>query len=608
MFCNCSSCLVNGNYVVREAKDWVSASKSAVEYYMDPRNFMDEEHIFQFESTAYDGTQTKEGVEAILKGTWMYDSLITYRTTGQNVKVYDGTTKYSDVIMKAASDFGINAYYLASKIKQENGGATASATAVNGSTAPFQGIYNYYNIGAYSGAKDGLAWAAGFLKSNKNTVLYSDYDTNTQTPTGTQTPISSGQYMTWRANKGNCYYVRLYNESGGYTEGASGYVYVSDCSTKYLGDTSTGYGRPWTNPYKAIYYGAKYIAKSFANQNTGYLQKFNVSPTSSSKYSNEYMRNVSAAASESSLTYKGYSNAGILGLTRTFYIPVFGNMSNDVGSTAITINDSTQSSVTVSWNACDNAQGYQVQTTDASGNWVDYTYTNETSLTIENLNKASRFSLRVRGYYQNGNDIVWGPFAQINLATKPDKTSKVTLSATDTTVTVKWKKISGVSGYRIYMYDSKSKKYELYKTVEKGSATSVKLSSLKPNKTYKIKVAGYIKVDNVKYIGSKSGSVSIKTKNKGVTLSSAKSSKKKKINVKWKSRTGISGYEVMWSTSSNFKKNFLSVKVSGAKKTSKTLTTAKSKKNYYVRVRAYKKNGKKYTYYSWSKTIKVKVK
>ena len=47
--------------------------------------------------------------------------------------------------MKAAQDFGLNAYYIAAKIRQENGGATASATAVNGSTSPFQGIYNYFN-------------------------------------------------------------------------------------------------------------------------------------------------------------------------------------------------------------------------------------------------------------------------------------------------------------------------------------------------------------------------------------------------------------------------------------------------------------------------------
>ncbi len=213
MFCDCHSCLKNGNYVIREASNWVSASKTAVEYYMDPRNFLDEKQIFQFESTSYDGTQTKEGVEAILVGTWMHDSLISYLTTGQSQKTYDSTTKYSDVIMKAAQDFGMNAYYIASKIKQENGGRTnASCTAVNGSTSPFQGIYNYFNIGAYAGAKDGLAWAAGFLKANTNTMLYSN-DPNVDPTGGVATPISNGQYMTWRANKGNYYYVRLYNRN-----------------------------------------------------------------------------------------------------------------------------------------------------------------------------------------------------------------------------------------------------------------------------------------------------------------------------------------------------------------------------------------------------------
>lgn len=74
-------------------------------------------------------------------------------------------------------------------------------------------------------------------------------------------------------------------------------------------------------------------------------------------------------------------------------------------------------------------------------------------------------------------------------------------------------------------------------------------------------VAAYKSADNIKFVGTKSGALSIKTKNKSVTLKSAKSSKKKKINVKWKKRSGVSGYQVMWSTTSNFKKNFLSTKV-----------------------------------------------
>lgn len=609
MFCNDNECFTDGNYIIKEGKDWVSASQSAVEYYMDPRNFLDEEQIFQFESTAYDSSQTKEGVEAILKGTWMYDSLISYRTTAQKVKIYDSSTKYSDVILKAASDFNISAYYLASKIKQENGASTASAVSVNGSTAPFEGIYNYFNIGAYSSSNDGLAWAAGYLKSNKNTVIYSDYDSKTSTPTGTQAPISSGQYMTWRANKGNCYYVRLYDEvRGRYVEGVSGYIYTSDCSTAYIGNSASSYGRPWTNPYKSIYYGAQYIAKSFSTQNTGYLQKFNVSPASNKKYTNEYMKNIKGAAAEAKQTYKGYYSAGILESARTFYIPVFDNMPNDVGTTQINLNSYSENSVSISWNEAFNAAAYQVQMTDANGNWFDYAYTQQTSLSISNLQPGFAFSVRVRGYYQNGDQIVWGPFYQIDLATKPEKVKNVTLVAGDSTIKVKWNYVPNASGYKIYIFNSSTGKNKLYKTVDNPLASSTKLTNLKPNKRYKIKVCAYISVNSLQINGKRSNPVSVKTKNKPVTISSAKSKKSKRINVKWKKRKAISGYEVMWSTSKNFKKNFLSVKVSGAKKSSTTLKTARSKKNYYVRVRAYKKSGKKYKYYSWSKTIKVKVK
>ncbi|MCD7796287.1 MAG: hypothetical protein LUG95_01290 [Clostridiales bacterium] len=57
MYCSCSSCYVNSSYAVQEGSSWVSASETAVKYYMDPRNWLDEKHIFQFESTSYDGTQ-----------------------------------------------------------------------------------------------------------------------------------------------------------------------------------------------------------------------------------------------------------------------------------------------------------------------------------------------------------------------------------------------------------------------------------------------------------------------------------------------------------------------------------------------------------------------
>lgn len=72
----------------------------------------------------------------------------------------------------------------------------------------------------------------------------------------------------------------------------------------------------------------------------------------------------------------------------------------------------------------------------------------------------------------------------------------------------------------------------------------------------------------------------------------------------------ITAYEVQYSTSNKFsKKATKTVVVKGKGNTSKTISKLKSKKTYYVRVRAYTdqtNNEKLYT--PWSKTVKVKVK
>lgn len=91
----------------------------------------------------------------------------------------------------------------------------------------------------------------------------------------------------------------------------------------------------------------------------------------------------------------------------------------------------------------------------------------------------------------------------------------------------------------------------------------------------------------------------------------AKSTKKKAVKVTWKQiYKDVTAYEVQYSTSNKFsKKTTKTVVVKGKGNTSKTISKLKSKKTYYVRVRAYTdqtNNEKLYT--PWSKTVKVKVK
>lgn len=83
---------------------------------------------------------------------------------------------------------------------------------------------------------------------------------------------------------------------------------------------------------------------------------------------------------------------------------------------------------------------------------------------------------------------------------------------------------------------------------------------------------------------------------------------KKSITVKWKAQSeNVSGFEVQYSK----KKNFKSAKkktVNNAGATSKKIKKLKSKKKYYVRVRAFNKTELGKLYSSWSKAKKTKAK
>ena len=86
------------------------------------------------------------------------------------------------------------------------------------------------------------------------------------------------------------------------------------------------------------------------------------------------------------------------------------------------------------------------------------------------------------------------------------------------------------------------------------------------------------------------------------TITSVKS-QSKAFTVKRKKKSGITGYQIQYSTNSKFKKGNKSIKIKNAKTRSKKITKLKSNKKYYVRIRTYK--GKKYS--KWSKVKSAKI-
>lgn len=258
-------CTDNGIYNVEIDKGWVNASKKAVEYTMDPRNFLNNVRIFQFEKLSYDpNTNSKDGVEKILYGTEFYNRQVSYRTwNGQTVNMQE---KYSDLIWNAGIYSGVSPYHLASRIKQEVG-PFITHNSISGTVSGFEGLYNFYNIGATSSTEP--------LGAIKNGLQFA-------------------------------------KDGKGASEEVKANLII-----------------PWNTPERAIKGGAVFIGSSYISvgQNTLYLQKFDVNDDRGGNlFWHQYMTNCLAPYSESSGIHKAYSSNGMLSSSIGFIIPVYENM------------------------------------------------------------------------------------------------------------------------------------------------------------------------------------------------------------------------------------------------------------------------------------------
>lgn len=203
---------------------------------------------------------------------------------------------------------------------------------------------------------------------------------------------------------------------------------------------------------------------------------------------------------------------------------------------------------------------------------------------------------------------VWYQGAMPNISAQPPvpnaSPKKVTgvklMKRTNTTLTFTWNKQDSATYYNIYKYDFDNDEY-VYLGSTQGNVNSYYISGLPEGSYNKFKVSAVV----LGVEGAKSAVYKEVNTPKKVKIKLAKSTKQKKITYKWK-KVNCTGYQYQWSTSKNFKKNYLT---KTTKNTSVTIKTSKSKKTYYVRVRAYVKhpNGTKY-YGKWSTVKKVKVK
>lgn len=129
---------------------WSYATAYAVQYYLDPRNWLKEDYIFQFELLSYNSsTQGIATIQKVLANTFMSgfiqpDSEHNYEEMGLT---------YAQAFNDIGISIGVSPVHLATRVYQEQG-ATGSSELISGTYPGYEGYYNYYNIQASGSTRE----------------------------------------------------------------------------------------------------------------------------------------------------------------------------------------------------------------------------------------------------------------------------------------------------------------------------------------------------------------------------------------------------------------------------------------------------------------------
>ena len=184
----------------------------------------------------------------------------------------------------------------------------------------------------------------------------------------------------------------------------------------------------------------------------------------------------------------------------------------------------------------------------------------------------------------------------------PGVTSKIATTTNSSVIKIAWKAVPGATGYRVFQYDAKTKKYVTLKTT---TGTSYTVTKLKSGTNYKFAVRAYTIVNGKVFWASGYKTVTATTNPGTPTLKVTAGTKKAALS--WNKQTGATGYVVYMATSQNGKYSKIAT-LKGNSKVSYTKTGLTKGKTYYFKVAAYTVANGKTLYSSFSSVKAVKIK
>ena len=174
----------------------------------------------------------------------------------------------------------------------------------------------------------------------------------------------------------------------------------------------------------------------------------------------------------------------------------------------------TYNTAKLTWNAQRGVSGYRIYRSEAGGTLTKYKDigSGQTTFTDKGLKTGTAYKYAVSALAEGKSEtLVSGRSGSVSVKPALGKTT-VTLTAGVRKIKVKWKKVSGASGYVIMRSTKKSSGYKKVKTITKGSTVSFINTKLKKGQKYYYKVRAYRNVSGKKVYGSYSAVKAIRAK------------------------------------------------------------------------------------------------
>lgn len=615
-----------GEWVIKNGTNWVQASEAVVKHYLDPRNFLTEESVFQFEQLTYSSYHTESGVEKILSGTFM-----------SNKKLEDGSgggITYAQAFVQIGKELKVSPYFLASRVRQEQG-VKGDSSLISGTYPGYKGYYNYFNMGATGIGQD-------VITSGLTEAKNAGWDTRYKALQGGAEKVSS-TYIT----KGqDTFYLQKFDVDASYhglywhqymqnllaadSEGRSvrkGYAEIgaldnkfvfkvpvynnmpaapcpkpeAELSTPVLKAQKSGYGLvklSWNEVaaaegyqiYRAEGSGAYKKIKTISKAGTLSYDDGTVTP------GKVYNYKVRAYIKFNKNKYSPYSEVKTIDLT----IPATAWSKFKIKN---------YRTIEMSWKK-KSVDGYKIYRKTGSGKYTCIQTITGTSFQNTTVKPGNTYSYRVRGYVSVNGKLYYSAYTPVKQAAlkmaKPQLT-KVKVSG-GKKVKVTWKRDSKADGYYIYRATSKKGKYKKVKTITKNKTVSWSDSSITTGKTYYYKIRSYVKTSSGTKSSGYSKVLNVKTALKKPTVTSITASSKGRVKLKWSKDGNAAGYKIYRASSKNGKYKEVK-KITKNTTVAWTDKTTKAGKKYYYKIRSYAVNQSKmkYSAYSAKKSIQAAV-